>query len=95
MELRSIKEILDIYCQGTGMVVNMVKSSILFNELEDEMKTQIKDLFRMNYSDLDQGIKYLGFKLEPNDSSMLIGSGYIKKLKKDLSMVLHVASMEW
>jgi hypothetical protein len=67
MELRSIKEILDIYCQAIGMEVNMVKSSKLFNELEDEIKTQIKYLFPINYSDLDQGIKYLGFKLEPND----------------------------
>lgn len=38
-KLRSIKEIMDIYCKATKYEVNMMKSSIMFNEVEEEVKT--------------------------------------------------------
>jgi hypothetical protein len=66
-EMKSIKKILDIYCKATVMEVNMTKSLMLFNVLEEEVKMQVLNLFPMNYVELDQGVKYLGFKLKPND----------------------------
>jgi hypothetical protein len=45
----------------------MTKSSMLFNVLEKEVKMQFLNLFPMNSIELDQGVKYLGFKLKPND----------------------------
>jgi hypothetical protein len=70
-----------IHCQATGMEVNMVKSSILFNELEEEVKTQVKNLLPMNHLDLEHGIKYLSFKLKPNDYKYVDWIWLLTKLK--------------
>ena len=48
------------------MVINMNKSTILINELVENVQFQDKELFPMNLCDLDQGVKYLGFLLKPN-----------------------------
>jgi hypothetical protein len=62
-KIGSLKEILGIYCNATGMEINMRKSSMLINALDKGEKTQIANLFPMNIMELDQGIKYLGFNL--------------------------------
>jgi hypothetical protein len=65
-ELKSIKEIIDIYCLATCMEVNMEKSSLLFKELEEATRSQVTNPMPKNHLDIEQGIKYLGFKLKPN-----------------------------
>jgi hypothetical protein len=39
-EAQKYKEILDIYCKAIGMEINILKSSILFNEVKEEIQRQ-------------------------------------------------------
>jgi hypothetical protein len=67
-EMNCIKVILDTYCKATETEVNMNKSCTLFNGLDEVMEgliTQIK-MFSMNSGPIDNGVKYLGFHLNPN-----------------------------
>lgn len=57
----------------------MNKSTILINELSGEVKTQAASLFPMIISDLEQGVKYIGFLLKPNG---YIYEDYIWQYKK-------------
>jgi hypothetical protein len=45
-ELEKIKELLDLYCKATGMVINMNNYILLCNELVDDAKTQIELFFQ-------------------------------------------------
>jgi len=64
--LRSIREILNLYCKATGLEINMRKSSLLLSGVSENVKAQIEILYTMNVMELDHGIKYLGFTLKPN-----------------------------
>lgn len=66
-ELRITKNILNMCFLATSLEVNMVQSSMLSNELEEEVTTQMLTMLPMKHLDIKQGIKYLGFKLKPND----------------------------
>ena len=46
--LKSIKEILGIYCKVTSMEINLRKSSMVFNELAKEERFQIANILPMN-----------------------------------------------
>jgi hypothetical protein len=43
--MRSIKDIIEMHCKVECMEVNMLKSSMLFNELEEEVKKSSYNLF--------------------------------------------------
>jgi hypothetical protein len=58
---------LNIYCKAIGMEVNMLKSTMLFTKVEEEVKTQVIDMIAINHYDREHGIKYLGFNLKQND----------------------------
>jgi hypothetical protein len=66
-ELEKLKELLDLYCKVACMEINMNKSLMSFNNLIDDIKAQAKIIFPMKTCVLDQGVKYLGFFLKPND----------------------------
>jgi hypothetical protein len=57
-ELKSINDILDIYCKAIGMEIHMSKSIMLFNKVEEEVRMQFMNLFPMNFVDVYQGVKY-------------------------------------
>jgi hypothetical protein len=62
-----LKIILYSFCKSNGMEINMNKSCILFNDLSDNLKRYIAHIFPMNMEPLDNGLKYLGFILKPNN----------------------------
>jgi hypothetical protein len=49
------------------MKITMLKSKLLFNKVEEEVRMQVTNLFLVNFVDIYQGVKYLGFNLNPND----------------------------
>lgn len=48
------------------MAISLTKSSFLFNEVEEDLIEEMKDLFPFLFEPLDTGIKYLGYHLKPN-----------------------------
>jgi len=49
------------------MEVNILKSSILFNEMKEETQRKSLETFPFNAVSFEEGVKYLGFDLKPND----------------------------
>jgi hypothetical protein len=66
-DVLKLKEILHLYGTATGMEVNMLKSSIVFNEVEEEQIGTILKIFPFQRAAFQGGFKYLGFQLKPND----------------------------
>lgn len=48
-------------------MVNIQKSTVYFSGLEDEEARLISQLFPYQQTDVQEGLKYLGFYLKPND----------------------------
>jgi hypothetical protein len=67
LEGRVLNDILDLFYGATRMVININKSAIFFPELEEDLRLSISTLFSFPSYDLQDGIKYLGFKLKPNN----------------------------
>ena len=67
-------EILDLYCNATGMEVNVNKSILSFPGIPENDIVHFSTLFPNTISNQDKGLMYLGFVLAPYD--------YFKK-KKD------------
>lgn len=61
------KEILDLYSKETWTEVNNDKYSILFNSMEEDRVRQSRLVLPFTSVPFDDGVQYLGFKLEPND----------------------------
>jgi hypothetical protein len=56
-------EILEMFYDATGMVINNTKSAIYFPEVDEGIRQIISDLFNFSSFDLKEGIKYLVFTL--------------------------------
>jgi hypothetical protein len=64
-----LKMILDLYCLVTSMEFVFSKPCFLFNSLFDEARRERDQALLFPRSDLDRGLKYLGFLLKPNSYS--------------------------
>jgi hypothetical protein len=66
-EWRYYKHILENFCLATGMEINDNKSLILCNELSPKVEEHILHQYSFHFEPLDNGLKYLGYHLKPND----------------------------
>jgi hypothetical protein len=62
-----LKELLTSFFQGSSMEINWQKSCFLTHNLDDALLKRIEKAFEIPSIKLDQGMKYLGFHLKPND----------------------------
>ena len=65
-ELEKIKESLNIYYKAIRIVINLNNLELLFQNLADEVMNHYDILLPINKWELDQGIKYLIIRLNPN-----------------------------
>jgi hypothetical protein len=63
------------------MEINMSKSSLRVNSLEGETMYSLSTLLPIARSDLDEGLKYLGFELKSNTYVYDGWFGYLKRYK--------------
>ena len=63
--------ILDKFCDASGMKINLNKSVILHENIEEDMLHRIAGIMPYRFSHLNEGFTYLGFFLKP--------SGYLIK----------------
>jgi hypothetical protein len=62
-----LKYLLTSFCQASGMKINCQKSCFFSHNLNDDLLNRVVEVFGILVSSLDQGMKYLGFFLKPND----------------------------
>jgi hypothetical protein len=80
-EFKAWKRILDPFCEATRMQINMVKPNIIYNDLREDVKSQLLEILPYACKSIDSGLKYLGFELKPNSYSFNDWVWIIKKFK--------------
>jgi len=63
----NLKTILSNFCTATRMAINFHKSIFLFQNIDPNLKQNLYSFFNINTETLEQGMKYLGFSLKPNN----------------------------
>jgi hypothetical protein len=61
VEGRQYKEILDLFCDATSMLVNVNKSALYFPVVEARIRCILIDVFSFPSYKLVDGFKYLGY----------------------------------
>jgi len=67
VEGQYLKDLLDLFCSSTGMVINHAKSILLLFGLEDHLSARMEMIFNFQHLGFNDGFKYLGFNLKPNN----------------------------
>ena len=65
--LEKLLALLQIFCKDTGMNLSEHKSTITTFNLDEGIVRRLLTLFLFMVTLLDYGLKYLGFKLKPNN----------------------------
>ena len=58
--------IISLFCDASGLAVNVQKSNFLYSCNDMEIRNQIASLLPYNITGLEGGFKYLSFFLKPN-----------------------------
>jgi hypothetical protein len=79
-----LANILSLFCSTTSMQINIQKSTLSFSEMEREEEEIYQSLFHFTFQDFSEGLKYLGFHLNPNNYLKKDWKWLISKLDKRL-----------
>ena len=64
-EWKNYKLLLDLFCNAIGMKISDEKSSFLFNDIEDSVRSMISSFLPFKMEPLTVGFKYLGYYIKP------------------------------
>ena len=64
-EWKNYKKLLDTFCYATGMKISVAKSSFLYNDIDETVRSRISTLFPFKMEPLTSRFKYLGYYLKP------------------------------
>jgi hypothetical protein len=81
-ECQHYKEILELYCLATGMETNITKSALYFPEVEAQVRNNLEHTFPFPSHDLNDGIKYLGYSLKPNNYGKVDWMWLLSRIEK-------------
>ena len=84
--IQNLEKVLRNYQATTGMEINLEKSKLAHNNMDEEVITQERDLIPVSVSPVDDGFKYLGFHLKPNSYSSRDCMWLYKKIESKISM---------
>jgi hypothetical protein len=88
-EADNLNNTLKLFSKATGMIINEGKSTLTTSCLSELEKRRYRLLFPFEEKTIDEGLKYLGFTLKPNDYRKEDWSWLLKKLEKRLSSWSH------
>ena len=80
-EWLSIKNLLDLFCNASGMSFSPSKSCFRHMNISEAILSSIYHIFHILGEPLDNGIKYLGFFLKPNCYSVSDWGWLVKKVQ--------------
>jgi hypothetical protein len=66
-KFQGLKNILELFYTSIGMEVNKEKYLVLINGIQEEVASHLQSCLSFPQNHLDEGIKYMGFVLKPND----------------------------
>ena len=90
-DVDTISDILGLFSSTTGMEINVGKSSLTTHGMDDVEVRHTTTHFPFNRATLDEGLKYMGFMLKPNNYLKKDWMWLIEKLEKRL----HTWSHRW
>jgi hypothetical protein len=88
-EAETLKDILLLFSKATGMQINDRKSSITTSLLSEEEVLTHQNYFPYERRSLEEGLKYLGFNLKPNDYRKEDWKWLLQKLDKRINAWSH------
>lgn len=65
-EWKKLKEILELFCSSSGMIINDNKTLFLKNQLDDQLRLDLTELLHYKFKALEEGTVYLGYFIKPN-----------------------------
>ena len=72
---------LDLYKKATGMHITVEKSILSENGLPEEVKSRVRDELPYIVNPMEEGFKYVGFVIKPNDHSFKYWMWLYKKIE--------------
>ena len=84
-EWQNYKDILDTFCSTTGIEISVAKSSFLYNDINDTVRSRISSLLPFKMKPLTSRFKYLGYYLKPLGYGINDWRWFIQKFEKKLS----------
>ena len=66
-DVETISDIVGLFSSATNMEINVEKSTLTIHGMDDEEIRHATTHFPYNRATLDEGLKYLGFLLKPNN----------------------------
>jgi hypothetical protein len=75
------KTIISNFCQASRMDVNCQKSCFLVQNIDHILDQILKTTFNIQFVCIDQGMKYLGFFLKPNNYRVVDWNWMIQKIE--------------
>jgi len=88
-DAESLNSILDLFSKATGMEYNTRKSTISSSLLSDGEIARLKSFFPFETKSIEDGLKYLGFNLKPNNYKKSDWLWLLEKLDKKLKVWSH------
>jgi hypothetical protein len=85
-DIIKMKSILNIFVEGTGMIFNTLKSSISHLNISRDKQEWISSQFDFPVVDIEVGLKYLGFILNPNSYSIRDWMWLVEKVERKLNL---------
>jgi hypothetical protein len=85
-EIRKMLDILTLYCLGTGMEINKMKSMAYSNALKAHVMRGLRDLIPYQWGKLEEGLKYLGFIINPNNYKKEDWQWLVGKVEKRINL---------
>jgi hypothetical protein len=67
LEGQVLKEILEKLCEAIGMMINNIKYTLYFLEMNEGTSQIILGIFNFSIVDMQYGFKYFGFMLKHNN----------------------------
>jgi hypothetical protein len=80
-DISSLKKTLDLYCKATCMWINLEKSCLLTNQCSGVEVTSFLCILPVQYKSMDEGVKYLGFHLNPDKYKKTDWAWLIRKVE--------------
>jgi hypothetical protein len=84
--MSTLKRILDLYCRATGMLINLEKSCTLINKCSDAEENSFLNVLLAQKKFLEDGVKYLGFLLKPDQYRKAHWDWLIRKVESRISI---------
>jgi hypothetical protein len=81
-----LKQLLYVFFQASSMEINCQKTCFLYNNIEEDLLVRLDEIFGIPITNLDLGMKYLGFLLKPNEYRVSDWTWLLQKMEIELDI---------